>query len=84
MKVSDMVCPVCRSIYLRRVRVCARPEAGQFSCTTCGEIIARWHTAYVPIYTKSERPALVATKPVEPPRNTKFGFAEAIVNEIFG
>lgn len=82
--VSEMVCPVCQSVYLRHIRACARPETGQFSCTKCGEIIARWHTPYVPVYTKSELPALLPTKPVEPPRNTRFAFADAIANEICG
>ncbi len=79
---SCMVCPVCQSVYLRSIRACAKPETGQFSCTICGEIIARWHTPYVPIYTISDQAPLLPTKPVEPARNTKFDFAKAIADEI--
>lgn len=80
--VSHTVCPACQSAYLRSIKACARSETGQFSCTACGEIIARWHTPYVPIYIISDGAPLLPTKTVEPPRNTKLVFAEAIVNEI--
>lgn len=80
--ISDMVCPGCRSVYRRSLRSSARPETGQFSCSTCGALIAQWHTPLVPIYTRSDQADLLSTKPVEFPRNTKFGFARAIANEI--
>lgn len=80
---SHMVCPGCQSVYLRSIRACTKPETGQFSCTICGKIVARWHTPYVPIYTISDQAPLLRTKPFAPPRNTKFVFAEATANEIY-
>lgn len=76
---SLIACTVCQSIYLRSIRVSARPETGQFSCSACGKIIAQWHTSCVPIYKMSDQ--VILSRPVEPPRNTKLAFAEAIANE---
>lgn len=74
-----IICPVCQAVYVRSIRASLRPEMGQFSCHTCGKLIAQWHTSYVPIYTICDQ--VILSRPVEPPRNTKLAFAVAIANE---
>jgi hypothetical protein len=44
-------CPMCLAVYEKRKEKRANKERGSFGCS-CGHLIARWYSFFVPIFTK--------------------------------